>query len=57
VHPDPLPVADQPVASTTPTTADKPYSRAVTALWVIKPYTSVTRPAIATNSGVQLGSV
>src|SRR3954469_23954619 len=45
------------VASTTPTTAGKPYSRAITAPWVIRPPTSVTRPVIATNSGVQLGSV
>ena len=45
------------VASSTPTTAGSPYSWAITAPWVISPPTSVTRPAIATNSGVQLGSV
>src|SRR5205085_4469329 len=45
------------VAFSTPTTAGKPYSRAITAPWVIRPPTSVTRPAIATNRGVQLGSV
>src|SRR5437660_1057966 len=45
------------VACSTPTTAGKPYSRAMTAPWVIRPPTSVTRPAIATNRGVQLGSV
>ena len=45
------------VACSTPTTAGKPYSRAMTAPWVIRPPTSVTRPLIATNAGVQLGSV
>jgi hypothetical protein len=45
------------VACSTPTTAGKPYSRAITAPWVIKPPTSVTRPVIATNRGDQLGSV
>jgi hypothetical protein len=45
------------VACSTPTTAGKPYSRAITAPWVIRPPTSVTRPLIATNRGVQLGSV
>jgi hypothetical protein len=45
------------VASSTPTTAGKPYSRAITAPWVIRPPTSVTRPLIATKTGVQLGSV
>src|ERR1039458_9113193 len=44
-------------ACSTPTTAGKPYSRAITAPWVIRPPTSVTRPLIATNTGVQLGSV
>ena len=39
------------MASSTPTTAGKPYSRAITAPWVIRPPTSVTRPVIATNSG------
>lgn len=32
------------VAFSTPTTAGKPYSRAITAPWVIRPPTSVTRP-------------
>lgn len=41
----------------TPTTAGKPYSRAITAPWVIRPPTSVTSPSIETNRGVQLGSV
>jgi hypothetical protein len=45
------------VAFSTPTTAGKPYSRAITAPWVIRPPTSVTSPVIATNRGVQLGSV
>ena len=45
------------VACSTPTTAGKPYSRAITAPWVIRPPTSVTRPVIATNRGDQLGSV
>jgi hypothetical protein len=45
------------VAYSTPTTAGKPYSRAITAPWVIRPPTSVTRPLMATNRGVQLGSV
>ncbi len=45
------------VACSTPTTAGKPYSRAITAPWVIRPPTSVTRPVIATNEGDQLGSV
>src|SRR5258706_9845422 len=45
------------VAFSTPTTAGKPYSRAITAPWVISPPTSVTRPLIDTNTGVQLGSV
>ena len=45
------------VACSTPTTAGKPYSGAITAPWVIMPPTSVTRPLIATNRGVQLGSV
>jgi hypothetical protein len=45
------------VAFSTPTPAGKPYSRAITAPWVIRPPTSVTSPVIATNSGVQLGSV
>src|SRR5664279_3425330 len=45
------------VAFSTPTTAGKPYSRAITAPWVIRPPTSVTRPLMATNRGVQLGSV
>src|SRR5207249_362077 len=45
------------VAVSTPTTAGKPYSRAMTAPWVISPPTSVTRPLMDTNNGVQLGSV
>ena len=45
------------VAFSTPTTAGKPYSRAITAPCVINPPTSVTRPFIDTNNGVQLGSV
>ncbi len=45
------------VACSTPTTAGKPYSRAITAPWVISPPTSVTRPFMDTNKGVQLGSV
>ncbi len=45
------------VAFSTPTTAGKPYSRAITAPWVISPPTSVTRPFMNTNNGVQLGSV
>jgi hypothetical protein len=60
------------VACSTPTTAGKPYSRAITAPWVIRPPTSVgggrsrtgrhpghglTRPVIVTNRGDQLGSV
>ena len=45
------------VACSTPTTAGKPYSRAITAPWVMRPPTSVTRPAMATNRGDQLGSV
>src|SRR5205823_7040801 len=45
------------VACSTPTTAGKPYSRAITAPWVIRPPTSVTRPLIARNRGAQLGSV
>ena len=45
------------VARSTPTTAGKPYSRAITAPWVIRPPTSVTSPLIATNRGDQLGSV
>jgi DNA gyrase subunit B len=58
VHTDPLPVADPPGGvCSTPTTAGRPYSRAITAPWVISPPASVTSPAMATNSGVQLGSV
>jgi hypothetical protein len=45
------------VACCTPTTAGRPYSRAITAPWVIRPPTSVTRPVIPTNRGDQLGSV
>ncbi|MNP45983.1 hypothetical protein D3C76_1399510 [compost metagenome] len=45
------------VAFSTPTTAGKPYSRAITAPWVMSPPTSVTRPFTDTNNGVQLGSV
>ena len=45
------------VAFSTPTTAGKPYSRAITDPWVISPPTSVTRPFMDTNNGVQLGSV
>ena len=45
------------VAPSTPTTAGRPYSRATTAPWVIRPPTSVIRPAIVTNNGDQLGSV
>lgn len=45
------------VAFTIPTTAGSPYSRAITAPWVISPPTSVTRPFMDTNNGVQLGSV
>src|SRR5712691_5342038 len=45
------------VACSTPTTAGRPYSLAITAPWVIRPPTSVTKPSIATNAGVQLGSV
>ena len=45
------------VACSTPTTAGRPYSRAITAPCVIRPPTSVTRPVIATNRGDQLGSV
>jgi hypothetical protein len=45
------------VAFSTPTTAGKPYSRAMTAPWVLSPPTSVTRPLMDTNNGVQLGSV
>src|ERR1041384_2746778 len=43
------------VAFSTPTTAGKPYSRAITAPWVISPPTSVTRPFMDKNNGVQLG--
>jgi aryl-alcohol dehydrogenase-like predicted oxidoreductase len=39
----------------TPTTAGRPYSRAITAPWVIRPPTSVTSAAIATNSGSSWG--
>lgn len=39
------------------TATGNPYSRAMTAPWVINPPTSVTRPFIETNKGVQLGSV
>ena len=45
------------VTAATPTTAGNPYSLAITAPCVIWPPTSVTRPLIATNRGVQLGSV
>ena len=45
------------VACSTPTTAGRPYSRAITAPRVISPPTSVTRPVIATNKGDQVGSV
>lgn len=45
------------VAFSTPTTAGRPYSRAITAPWVISPPTSVTRPFMDTNNGVQPGSV
>lgn len=58
MYADPLPIPDQRGGMLYPTTAGKPYSRAITALWVIRPPpTSVTRPLIATNAGVQLGSV
>src|SRR5687768_7267272 len=46
------------VASSTPTTAGRPYSRAITAPCVISPPTSVTRPATATErrpAGVGVG--
>jgi len=49
VHADPLPVPDQ--------LGGMLHSRAITAPWVIRPPTSVTRPLMATNAGVQLGSV
>src|SRR5215467_13004833 len=45
------------VAFSTPITAGMPYSRAITAPCVISPPTSVTRPFMETNKGVQLGSV
>ena len=57
MHADPLPIRISRLACSTPTTAGKPYSRAITAPWVIRPPTSVTRPAMATNKGDQLGSV
>jgi hypothetical protein len=50
----PFPIS--PVACSTPTTAGKS-SRAITAPWVIRPPTAVTRPVIVTNRGDQLGSV
>jgi hypothetical protein len=56
MHADPLPIPDR-VACSTPTTAGKPYSGAITAPWVIRPPTSVTSPVIARNRGDQLGSV
>ena len=37
MHADPLPVSDQAGGLPTPTTAGKPYSRAITAPWVIRP--------------------
>ncbi len=43
------------VARSTATTAGMPYSRAITAPWVICPPTSVTKPPIATNSGSPTG--
>ena len=43
------------VAFSTPTTAGKPYSRAITAPCVMSPPTSVTNPFIETNNGVQPG--
>jgi hypothetical protein len=45
------------VAFSTPTTAGKPYSCAITAPWVISLPTSVTKPFMDTNNGVQPGSV
>ena len=57
IHADPLPIPDQPGGVLHPTTAGKPYSRAITAPWVIKPPTCVTRPLMVTNTGDQLGSV
>ncbi len=48
---------DRRVAPSTPTTAGSPYSRATTAPWVMVPPTSVTRAAMVTNTGDQLGSV
>src|SRR5580692_6950456 len=45
------------VAFSTPTTAGKPCSRAMTAPWVINPPTSVTRPLMDTNNGVHLNEI
>ncbi len=56
VHPDPLPILDQLRGVFYPTTVGRPYSRAITAPWVIRPPTSVTRPVID-EEGDQLGSV
>src|SRR5262245_31251028 len=57
VHADALAVTDLVRRRSTPTTAAKPYSRAITAPWVMRPLTSVTRPVIETNRRDQLGSV
>jgi hypothetical protein len=51
---DPLAVADESGCPLHPTTAGTPYSRAITAPWVITP-TSVTSPEIARNRGANWG--
>ena len=57
MHADPLPVGDQPGGIHHTDDGRQAVLPAITAPWVIRPPTSVTRPVIATNRGVQLGSV
>jgi hypothetical protein len=56
MHADPLPVPDQPRGVLhSHDRRQAVLSRAITAPLVIRPPTSVTRPLIATNRGVQTG--
>jgi len=57
VHADPLPIPDQPGGMLHPHDGRQAVLPCDHRAMVIRPPTSVTRPLIATNTGVQLGSV
>ena len=57
MHADPLPIPDEPSGMLYPHDGRQTILPGDHRAMVIRPPTSVTRPLIATNSGVQLGSV